>query len=116
MEIHNKNLEFAGECLIKPYISKSNKFQDTKVKEEAAAPVEQNARPWLRGQASRTFSLTSQDNQQDLLPLSNEQYYELLELLIFHVNLPLHGMSQTIHLLKETPMNSTVKQLFIARL
>jgi len=71
----------------------------------------------LRGQASRTFSLSENDrNSDDTLPLTNKEYYELIELLTFHIHLPLYGMSKAYHLLKEIPMNTKVKSLFVDRL
>ena len=34
LEIHHKNLEFAMECLIKPYIAQSNKFKSLESKKD----------------------------------------------------------------------------------
>ena len=103
MEIHHQNYDFASECLIKPYIAKSNKFE--------AIPGQQvdqsllNSRPWLRGNASRIFG--GANNSEDNLPLKNNQYYELLELLIFNIYLPNLGMSKTLSILQdEIPMQN----------
>jgi len=65
MEITLKNYEFASECLIKSYITKSNQFQAEKhidKQEEKPSSIEtpsdsSNVRPWLRGQGARAFSL-----------------------------------------------------------
>jgi hypothetical protein len=95
MEIHHQNYDFASEFLIKPYIAKSNKFEST-----TGQLVDQsliNSRPWLRGNASRTFG--GGNNLEDNLPLKNSQYYELLELLIFNIHLPNLGMSKTLTIL-----------------
>lgn len=88
-------------------------------KEEAEANDQKNVRPWLRGQAAKTFNLhgDSVKTTSDDLPLSNCQYYELMELLIFHIHLPHLGMAQTLHILKnELPMHGKIKQQFIDRL
>jgi hypothetical protein len=51
------------------------------------------------------------------LPLKNDQYYELLELLIFNIHLPNLGMSKTISILQdEIPMQKEIKDKFIERL
>lgn len=71
----------------------------------------------MRGVGSKTFSMSGQpSNTSDVLPLTNQEYYTLLELLVFHVNLPMYGMSETVRLLKETPMNAKIKSQFVARL
>lgn len=70
-----------------------------------------NSRPWLRGNASRTFGAV---NAEDTLPLKNSEYYELLELLTFNINLPNLGMSKTLQILQdEVPMQAEVKEMFV---
>ncbi len=46
------------------------------------------------------------------LPLSKEEYYELLELLIFYVLLPSQGYDKTLHELKQLPMPKEVRKAF----
>jgi len=138
MEIHLKNYDFASECLIKSYIAKSNRYQpeadnvqgskgalsklgerSTKDGSNHAFGSQSNVRPWLRGQAAKTFTLQGDPskNLNDQLPLTNKQYYELMELLIFHIHLPDVGMSRTLRILKdELPMHSKIKEQFISRL
>ena len=108
LEIHVKNYEFAIECLVKPYIKKSNKFaSNDQCNEETKTETSNNSRPWLRGQASKTFKMNNQSLESDQLPLNKEQYYELLELLVFHLYLPHIGMSNTVKILKNNLPMST---------
>lgn len=67
MEIYLGNYEYASEALLKPYIQKSNKF-DTGESVENVDSKLINSRPWLRGNASRTFG---GGNSEDTLPLKN---------------------------------------------
>ena len=98
LEIYKHNLEFAAEVLVKQYVAGSTKF---KSEEEPSQPPTTEAppvqsRPWLKGVGSTTFHMgqgSLQSQPHDLLPLSTSQYYELLELLTFHINLPLYGLT-----------------------
>mmetsp|Transcript_13649 Transcript_13649/g.21369 ORF Transcript_13649/g.21369 Transcript_13649/m.21369 type:complete len:199 (-) Transcript_13649:166-762(-) len=138
MEVFCKNYEFANEGLIKPYIAKSGKFlsdeepkQETegpdllsqqKQADDSAAPVS-NPRPWITGTASKQFkpSIGKFNSQNwksgDELPLSKEQYYELLEIQVFNVLLPWKGLTETLrYLQKEVPMKHEIREQFKRRL
>ena len=54
------------------------------------------------------------EKNNDLLPLSSQEYYELLELLIFNINLPNVGMAQTLKILQEDiPMHCKIKEQYV---
>jgi len=132
LELSKGNYEFASECLIKPYIQKSNCFQGESMEQEKPSDASNSqfeqsssqvssSRPWLRGQGARTFGMSKSgfgssdfSDHSDKLPLSNPQYYQLLELLVFHVYLPSKGMSFTLSVLNdELPMKPSIKNQFI---
>ncbi len=50
------------------------------------------------------------------LPLSKEEYYELLELLVIYIWLPSKGYEDTVHSMKELPMPPKVRSAFEQRL
>lgn len=115
LEISLGNLEFASECLIKPYILKSNYLLQTQPKvDEPSKETDSIQKPWLRGQASRNFGAKVDS---DKLPLSRSQYYELLEMLVFQVQLPWKGMASALSLVQvDLPMASHIKTQFVRRL
>ena len=50
------------------------------------------------------------------LPLSKEEYFELLELLIIYVMLPSRGYKRTLESMEELPMPAAAKETFRKRL
>ena len=60
-----------------------------------------------RGLGSGGFGVNNRD-----LPLSKDEYNELLELLVFFVLLPWRGFSETVRQMRELPMTKHQKGAF----
>lgn len=60
---------------------------------------------------SGSFDINAKD-----LPLSKDEYYELMELLVFYVMLPNRGFEGTMSSMKELPMPKDLRKTFEVRL
>lgn len=60
---------------------------------------------------SGSFGLNAKD-----LPLGKDEYYELMELLVFYVMLPNRGFEGTMSSMKELPMPKDLRKTFEVRL
>ena len=57
--------------------------------------------------------MTNNDNQ---LPLASYEYFQLVEILIFHIELPVNGLKSAFIKLKEMPLPSKISTDFTERL
>ncbi|CDW88440.1 UNKNOWN [Stylonychia lemnae] len=120
LEISRSNFEYAA-YLIKNYISQSTRLEQQNESANAnmiGGGKDAGQNQYYRGLfgGMRGFNSYTNAQQNKDLPLSKDQYFKLLELLIFFVILPHLGMQHTFQQLKELPMPKHIKTAFEARL
>ena len=113
LEIYRGQLEKADEML-RDYI-----FQSTRLRTEAAAEEGKEyksmwssmRKPGFGGFGSSSLASAARD-----LPLSKQEYYDLLELLVFYILLPSKGFTETKRQMQTLPMPKKVREAFEQRL
>ena len=68
------------------------------------------------GNLVSTHNYKSLNPGQDELPLASYEYFQLVELLIFHVYLPHHGFSAALEHLKIIPLPKRIRVKFVERM